>query len=40
MGISRTAVMAEEESGYQQDSCKVSRKCLVTSRIAVNSQGR
>ena len=29
-----------EESGYQQNSCEVSRKSLGTSRIAVKSLGR
>ena len=34
------AVGLQDESGDQQDSCEVSRKSLVTSRIAVKSLGR
>ena len=30
----------QDESGYQRDSCSVSRKSLGTSRIAVKSLGR
>ena len=29
-----------EESGYQQDSCDISKKSLDTSRIAVKAQGK
>ena len=29
-----------EESGYQQDSCEISRKSLDTSRIAVKALGK
>ena len=30
----------QEESGYQQDSCEISRKSLDTSRIAVKALGK